>query len=88
VASTTALLASRSALISSINSKLRESNHGVAEGAQSGAGDRVEAQDCLPASGRIERFFTTVMFLCELDGYALADGAVRGKPTLTLAEFR
>lgn len=38
--------------------------------------------------GRIERFFSTVneMFLCELDGYALG-GAVRGKPTLTLAEF-
>ena len=27
------------------------------------------------------------MFLCELDGYARAGGAVRGKPTLTLAEF-
>lgn len=27
------------------------------------------------------------MFLCELDGYAPAGGAVRGKPTLTLAEF-
>jgi putative transposase len=27
------------------------------------------------------------MFLCELDGYALASGAVRGKPTLTLADF-
>jgi len=39
--------------------------------------------------GRIERFFRTVneMFLCELDGYAPAGGAVRGKPTLTLAEF-
>ncbi len=40
--------------------------------------------------GRIERFFSTVneMFLCELDGYALAGGAgMRGKPTLTLAEF-
>jgi putative transposase len=39
--------------------------------------------------GRIERFFSTVneMFLCELDGYAPAGGAVRGKPTLTLAEF-
>ncbi|MBI1748610.1 MAG: DDE-type integrase/transposase/recombinase [Acidobacteria bacterium] len=38
--------------------------------------------------GRIERFFLTVneMFLCELEGYALA-GAVRGKPTLTLADF-
>jgi putative transposase len=39
--------------------------------------------------GRIERFFSTVneMFLCELDGYAPAGGAVRGKPTLTLSEF-
>ena len=39
--------------------------------------------------GRIERFFSTVneMFLCELDGYAPASGAVRGKPTLTLADF-
>lgn len=39
--------------------------------------------------GRIERFFATVneMFLCELAGYAPAGGAVRGKPTLTLAEF-
>jgi putative transposase len=39
--------------------------------------------------GRIERFFSTVneMFLCELDGYAPAGGAVRGKPTLALAEF-
>lgn len=27
------------------------------------------------------------MFLCELDGYAPAGGGVRGKPTLTLAEF-
>jgi putative transposase len=39
--------------------------------------------------GRIERFFSTLneMFLCELDGYAPAGGAVRGKPTLTLTEF-
>ena len=39
--------------------------------------------------GRIERFFSTIneMFLCELDGYAPAGGAVRGKPTLTLAQF-
>jgi putative transposase len=39
--------------------------------------------------GRIERFFSTVreMFLCELDGYAPAGGAVRRKPTLTLADF-
>lgn len=39
--------------------------------------------------GRIERFFGTVneMFLCELDGYAPAGGAIRGKPKLTLAEF-
>ena len=39
--------------------------------------------------GRIERFFSTVseMFLCELDGYAPAGGPVRGKPTLTLADF-
>jgi putative transposase len=39
--------------------------------------------------GRIERFFYTVneMFLCELDGYAPAGGAVRGKPTLSLADF-
>ena len=39
--------------------------------------------------GRIERFFATVneMFLCEMDGYAPAGGAVRGKPTLTLADF-
>jgi putative transposase len=39
--------------------------------------------------GRIERFFSTVneMFLCELEGYAPPGGAVRGKPTLTLAEF-
>jgi putative transposase len=39
--------------------------------------------------GRIERFFSTVneMFLSELDGYAPAGSAVRGKPTLTLAEF-
>lgn len=38
--------------------------------------------------GRIERFFSTVneMFLCELNGYA-PGGGVRGKPTLTLAEF-
>ena len=27
------------------------------------------------------------MFLCELDGYAPAGGALRGKPALTLAEF-
>jgi hypothetical protein len=34
--------------------------------------------------GRIERFFRTVkdMFLCELPGYAPADGGVRGKPKL------
>jgi putative transposase len=39
--------------------------------------------------GRIERFFSTVneMFLCELDGYTPAGGSMRGKPTLTLAEF-
>ena len=39
--------------------------------------------------GRIERFFATVneMFLCELDGYAPAGGALRGKPKLTLADF-
>jgi putative transposase len=39
--------------------------------------------------GRIERFFSTVneQFLCELDGYAPAGGAIREKPTLTLAEF-
>lgn len=39
--------------------------------------------------GRIERFFSTVneMFLCELDGYARASAPVRGKPTLTLADF-
>lgn len=39
--------------------------------------------------GRIERFFSTIneMFLCELDGYAPAGGGVRGKPTLTLADF-
>ncbi len=39
--------------------------------------------------GRIERFFSTVneMFLCELDGYAPAGGAIRGKPTLTLADL-
>jgi putative transposase len=39
--------------------------------------------------GRIERFFSTVneMFLCELDGYTLAGGGMRGKPTLTLAEL-
>jgi len=39
--------------------------------------------------GRIERFFSTVneMFLCELDGYVPAGRAMRGKPTLTLAEF-
>ncbi|MHC1765218.1 MAG: Mu transposase C-terminal domain-containing protein [Verrucomicrobiia bacterium] len=39
--------------------------------------------------GRIERFFSTVneMFLCELDGYAPAGGAVRGKPALALADF-
>ncbi|HYP07745.1 MAG TPA: Mu transposase C-terminal domain-containing protein [Bryobacteraceae bacterium] len=39
--------------------------------------------------GRIERFFSTVneMFLCGLEGYAPAGGVVRGKPTLTLAEF-
>ena len=39
--------------------------------------------------GRIERFFSTVneMFLCELEGYVPAGGAVRGKPTLTLGEF-
>lgn len=39
--------------------------------------------------GRIERFFSTVneMFLCELEGYAPAGGAVRGKPMLTLGEF-
>ena len=38
--------------------------------------------------GRIERFFSTVneMFLCELDGY-VTGGAMRGKPSLTLAEF-
>lgn len=27
------------------------------------------------------------MFLCELDGYTPADGKVRGKPMLTLAEL-
>jgi putative transposase len=34
--------------------------------------------------GRIERFFSTVneIFLCELDGYAPAGGALRGKPKL------
>ena len=39
--------------------------------------------------GRIERFFSTVneMLLCELEGYAPAGGAVRGKPSITLAEF-
>jgi putative transposase len=39
--------------------------------------------------GRIERFFSTIneMFLCELDGYAPAGGATRGKPTLTLADL-
>lgn len=39
--------------------------------------------------GRIGRFFSTAneMLLCELDGYAPAAGAVRAKPTLTLAEF-
>jgi putative transposase len=39
--------------------------------------------------GRIERFFSTVneMLLCELDGYAPAGGAVRGKPSLTSPEF-
>lgn len=39
--------------------------------------------------GRIERFFSTVnqMFLCELDGYAPAGGAVRGRPRLTLADL-
>ncbi len=39
--------------------------------------------------GRIERFFATVneMFLSELDGFAPAGGAVRGKPTLTLTEL-
>jgi putative transposase len=39
--------------------------------------------------GRVERFFSTVneMFLCELAGYAPEGGAVRGKPTFTLAEF-
>jgi putative transposase len=38
--------------------------------------------------GRIERFFSTVneMFLCELDGYAPAGGAVRGTPTLALLD--
>lgn len=39
--------------------------------------------------GRIERFFSTVneMFLCELDGYAPTGSVMRGKPTLTLADF-
>jgi putative transposase len=39
--------------------------------------------------GRIERFFSTIneMFLCELDGYAPAGGAMRGKPTLRLADL-
>jgi putative transposase len=39
--------------------------------------------------GRIERFFSTVneMFLCELEGYAPKGGAVRGRPTLAVAEF-
>ncbi|MGA2262051.1 MAG: Mu transposase C-terminal domain-containing protein [Acidobacteriota bacterium] len=39
--------------------------------------------------GRIERFFLTLneMFLCELAGYAPAGGTMRGKPTLTLADF-
>ncbi len=38
--------------------------------------------------GRVERFFSTVneMFLCELDGY-VTGGAMRGKPSLTLAAF-
>lgn len=39
--------------------------------------------------GRIERFFSTIneMFLCELNGYAPGEGAVRGKPTLTMADL-
>ncbi len=60
---------------------------------QVGADLRIRLVFSLPGKprgrGRIERFFSTVneMFLCELDGYAPAGGAVRGKPTLTLAEF-
>ena len=40
--------------------------------------------------GRIERFFSTVneMFLCELEGYAPAGGAVRGKPTFDARRIR
>ena len=60
---------------------------------QVGADLRIRLVFSLPGKprgrGRIERLFSTVneMFLCELDGYAPAGGAVRGKPTLTLADF-
>lgn len=60
---------------------------------QVGADLRIRLVFSLPGKprgrGRIERFFGTVneMFLCELDGYAPAGGVVRGKPTLTLADF-
>ena len=60
---------------------------------QVGADLKIQLVFSLPGKprgrGRIERFFYTVneMFLCELDGYAPAGGAVRGKPTLTLADF-
>jgi len=39
--------------------------------------------------GRIERFFRTLneMFLCELPGYTVAGGGIRGKAKLTLADF-
>jgi putative transposase len=60
---------------------------------QVGADLKVQLIFSLPGKprgrGRVERFFSTVneMFLCELEGYAPEGGAVRGKPTLTLANF-
>lgn len=60
---------------------------------QVGADLKIQLSFSLPGKprgrGRVERFFSTVneMLLCELDGYAPEGGAVRGKPTLTLAQF-
>ncbi len=60
---------------------------------QVGADLKIRLVNSIPGKprgrGRIERFFSTVneMFLCELDGYAPAGGAVRGKPSLSLEEL-
>jgi len=65
----------------------------VVEVEQVGADLKIRLVFSLPGKprgrGRIERFFRTVnqMFLCELPGHAPTGGAMRGKPTLTIAEF-